>query len=87
MPARSSGKTRLLVIDDDRKLCRLIKDYLEPMGYAVESVHTGPAGLEKATIEPWHAVLLDVMLPGMDGFEVLRQIRRVSDTPVIMLTA
>ena len=47
-PMADAGKTRLLVIDDDRKLCRLISDYLEPMGYAVESAHTGPDGLEKA---------------------------------------
>jgi DNA-binding response OmpR family regulator len=80
-------KARLLVIDDDRKLCRLIKDYLEPMGYAVESAHTGPDGLEKALSEDWQAVLLDVMLPGMDGFEVLKQLRRSTAVPVLMLTA
>ena len=60
----AAGKTRLLVIDDDRKLCRLIKVYLEPMGYAVESAHTGPDGLEKALAGDWQAVILDVMLPG-----------------------
>jgi DNA-binding response OmpR family regulator len=81
------GKNRLLVIDDDRKLCRLIRDYLEPMGYAVEAAHTGPDGLEKALAEDWQAVLLDVMLPGMDGFEVLKQLRRTSAVPVLMLTA
>jgi DNA-binding response OmpR family regulator len=79
--------TRVLVIDDDRKLCRLIKDYLEPMGYAVSAAHTGPDGVEKATGESWHAVILDVMLPGLDGFEVLKQIRRRCDVPVLMLTA
>ena len=82
-----TGKTRLLVIDDDRKLCRLIKDYLEPMGYEVSTVHTGPDGVEQATAQVWNAVILDVMLPGMDGFEVLKQIRRTSDVPVLMLTA
>jgi DNA-binding response OmpR family regulator len=82
-----AGKSRLLVIDDDRKLCRLIKDYLEPMGYAVEAAHTGPEGLEKALGEEWQAVLLDVMLPGMDGFDVLKQLRRSSAVPVLMLTA
>ena len=46
--ATGAGKTRLLVIDDDNKLCRLINDYLEPMGYDVETAHTGPDGLEKA---------------------------------------
>jgi len=81
------GKSRLLVIDDDRKLCRLIKDYLEPMGYDVQSAHTGPEGLEKALNEDWRAVLLDVMLPGMDGFEVLKRLRRTSAVPVLMLTA
>lgn len=82
-----TGKTRLLVIDDDRKLCRLIRDYLEPMGYEVESAHTGRDGLEKAQAGQYAAVILDVMLPGMDGFEVLKQLRRTSDVPVLMLTA
>ncbi len=78
---------RLLVIDDDRKLCRLIKDYLEPMGYVVESAYTGPEGLEQALEGNYQAVILDVMLPGMDGFEVLKQLRRRSEVPVLMLTA
>jgi DNA-binding response OmpR family regulator len=79
--------SHVLIIDDDRKLCRLVRDYLEPMGYAVEAAHTGPEGVAKAIQGPWHAVLLDVMLPGCDGFEVLKQIRRHSDVPVLMLTA
>jgi DNA-binding response OmpR family regulator len=78
---------RVLVIDDDRKLCRLIKEYLEPLGYEVSAVNTGPEGVEQATTETWQAVILDVMLPGLDGFEVLKQIRRKSDVPVLMLTA
>ena len=82
-----AGKTRLLVIDDDRKLCRLIRDYLEPMGYEVELAHTGPDGLEKAQAGRHQVVILDVMLPGMDGFEVLKQLRRTSDIPVLMLTS
>ena len=82
-----AGKTRLLVIDDDRKLCRLFRDYLEPMGYEVESAHTGPDGLEKALTGQHQAIILDVMLPGMDGFEVLKQLRRSSNIPVLMLTA
>jgi len=86
-PAGGDGKTRLLVIDDDRKLCRLIRDYLEPMGYDVESAHTGPEGLDKAQAGHYQAILLDVMLPGMDGFEVLKQLRRTSEVPVLMLTA
>jgi DNA-binding response OmpR family regulator len=79
--------TRLLVIDDDRKLCRLIRDYLEPMGYTVTTVHNGPEGVEQAARETYQAIILDVMLPGLDGFEVLKQIRRKSNVPVLMLTA
>jgi DNA-binding response OmpR family regulator len=78
---------RLLLIDDDRKLCRLIASYLEPLGYEVAAVYTGPEGVERATAEPWQAIILDLMLPGMDGFEVLKQIRKTSDVPILMLTA
>lgn len=85
--AESYDKTRVLIIDDDPKLCRLVKDYLDPMGYDVESAGTGPAGLEKALAGDFQAVILDVMLPGMDGFEVLRRIRQSSTVPVLMLTA
>ncbi len=77
----------MLVIDDDRKLCRLIQEYLDPMGYAVESAHNGPEGLEKALGGEWQAVILDVMLPGMDGFEVLKRLRQASAVPVLMLTS
>ncbi len=75
------------MIDDDRKLCRLVGDYLAPLGFDITSVHSGPAGVEAVRSGGWQAVLLDVMLPGMDGFEVLRQIRRDHDVPVLMLTA
>ncbi len=81
-----AGRIRVLVIDDDRKLCRLIRDYLEPMGYETEMAHTGPEGLEKALKQNFHALILDVMLPGMDGFEVLKKLRHKSDVPVLMLT-
>lgn len=85
----ATGRTRLLMIDDDRKLCRLVSTYLEPLGFEVVAVHTGPEGVERATAaeEKWHAIILDVMLPGMDGFEVLKKIRARSHTPVLMLTA
>ena len=86
-PHSPTDRPRLLVIDDDRKLCRLIRDYLEPMGYAVEAVHTGPDGVVRATSEAWHAIILDLMLPGLDGFEVLKRIRAKADVPVLMLTA
>jgi DNA-binding response OmpR family regulator len=82
-----TGKQRVLVIDDDKKLARLIHDYLTPLGYDISLVHTGPDGVEHAGKQQWAAVILDVMLPGMDGFEVLKQIRKTSDVPVLMLTA
>jgi len=82
-PGLEEGKRRLLLIDDDRKLCRLLRDYLEPMGYAVEVVHDGPAGVAAAVEGDWHAVILDVMLPGLDGFEVLKRIRARTEVPVM----
>ena len=81
-----SGKP-LLVVDDDRKLCALIRDYLEPMGWAVSMRHTGTEGLAAALDGEYEAVILDVMMPGMDGFEVLRELRKTSNVPVLMLTA
>jgi DNA-binding response OmpR family regulator len=86
-PASNPDRHAVLLIDDDRKLCRLIGGYLDPMGYEVVSVHTGPEGLAQIGERDWHAVLLDLMLPGMDGFEVLKRIRHKSDVPVLMLTA
>ena len=83
----SAGRSNVLIIDDDRDLCALIGDYLAAFGYSVEAAHTGPTGVERALAEPWGAIILDVMLPGMDGFEVLKRIRRERDTPVLMLTA
>lgn len=81
------GGKRLLMIDDDRKLCRLVADYLSPLGFEVSSEHDGLVGVARVGAETWDAVILDVMLPGIDGFEVLRQIRQKSEVPVLMLTA
>ena len=78
--------TRILLIEDDQRLCRLVQQYLQEMGYSVAMRHTGPAGLELALKETFHAVILDVMLPGLDGFEVLRRLRAHSSVPVLMLT-
>jgi len=83
----TADRQRILIIDDDRKLGRLIAGYLDPMGYEVTLAHTGPDGLALVLAEDWHAVLLDLMLPGMDGFEVLKRIRHESEVPVLMLTA
>jgi len=79
-------RTSVLVVDDDRKLCRLIKDYLEPLGYDVATANTGKEGLEKGLTGSFDAVILDVMMPEMDGLEVLRRLRAASTVPVLMLT-
>ena len=78
--------TPILIVDDDVKLCRLLREYLEPLGYAVTSAHTGPAGLEAGLRQPFAAVILDVLLPGTNGFDVLRSLRAQSNVPVLMLT-
>ena len=77
----------MLVIDDDRELCALIRDYLEPIGYEVVAEHDGAGGAERALGEKFHAVILDVNLPGIDGFEVLKRLRSKSDVPILMLTS
>jgi DNA-binding response OmpR family regulator len=87
-----SGDTReprpkLLVIDDDEELCAMLVEYLEPEGFTTTSAATGPAGLERLAGAPVDLVILDVMLPQLSGFEVLRRIRAFSRVPVIMLTA
>jgi DNA-binding response OmpR family regulator len=90
LPHLSDAKTRVglrvLVIDDDEELCQLTAEYLRPLGFHVEAALTGQEGAERATGEAWHAIVLDVMLPDLDGFEVLRRIRAKSTVPVLMLT-
>ena len=78
---------RILVIDDDTELCSLVGEYLESEGYEAEAVHDGERGLEKALSGEHVMVVLDVMLPGMNGFDVLRRIRDTSRIPVLLLTA
>ena len=78
---------RILLVEDDRKLARLLVDLLRAHGHAALAVHDGHAGIERAREERWDLVVLDVMLPGIDGFDVLRRLRRVSQVPVLMLTA
>ena len=78
---------RILVIDDDMELCELLHDYLSGEGFLVEAEHRGDQGVEAALGRSCDLVVLDVMLPGLNGFDVLRKIREVSRIPVIMLTA
>src|ERR671939_289858 len=77
----------VLVIDDDVGLCELVAEYLEPEGYKVEAVHDGEAGVRRALSGEHALAVLDFMLPGINGFEVLRRIRASSQLPVVMLTA
>lgn len=85
-------RQRVLVIDDDVKLTRLLTEYLQPEGFHLESVTDGEAGARRALAGDYEIVVLDVMLPGINGFEVLRRIRAAEHTgiarvPVLMLTA
>ncbi|MFO0957138.1 MAG: response regulator transcription factor [Isosphaeraceae bacterium] len=78
---------RVLLIDDDRELADLLREFLEQQGLRLETAHDGRRGLAKALSGGFDLILLDVMMPGLDGFELLRQVRRRSEVPVIMLTA
>jgi len=77
---------RILLVDDDVALCELLSEYLESEGFEVVAVHDGTRALAHFN-EPWDAIILDVMLPGMNGFDLLKAIRPISTTPVLMLTA
>lgn len=84
------SKTNLLLIDDDIKFCRLISDYLKGFGFDVQAVHNGKDGVVTACQSDWQAIILDVMIPEVDGFEVLKKLReqaQTSNIPVLMLTA
>jgi DNA-binding response OmpR family regulator len=78
---------RVLIVDDDEELCELVSEYLTVEGFQVDSVNDGRAGLAAALQESHDLVILDVMLPGLNGFEVLRELRKDSKIPVVMLTA
>jgi two-component system response regulator CpxR len=89
MPDANSDKAAraVLLIEDDRDLCSLMTDYFVHHGFDVEAAHDGRQGLARALEGSFDLIILDVMLPVLDGFEVLRQVRKRSATPVIMLTA
>jgi two-component system phosphate regulon response regulator OmpR len=77
----------ILIIEDDVRLAEMVSDYLGEAGFRVSVVDEGQAGLARLTREPYDALVLDLMLPDMDGLEVCRRLRAQSDTPVLMLTA
>ena len=78
---------RILIIDDDEELCELVSEYLSAEGFKVEAIHDGESGLQKALRDEQDLVILDVMLPTKNGFDVLRELRQTSKIPVLMLTA
>jgi DNA-binding response OmpR family regulator len=78
---------RVLVVDDDRELCRLVTRFLTREGFEIGWAPGGVVGIERALAEDYSLIMLDVMMPDTDGFEVLRRIRQHSRTPVLMLTA
>ena len=78
---------RVLIVDDDVGLCELLTEYLAPEGFHADSIHDGETVLEKVCDGGYDLIVLDVMLPGMNGFEILRHLRTKIGTPVVMLTA
>lgn len=79
--------THILIIDDDIELSAMLGEYLAAEDFTIDSAYDGEQGVEKALASPFDAIVLDVMMPKLDGFEVLRQIRSKSSIPVLMLTA
>ena len=83
----STKKNRILVVDDEKGLVKLIRLNLEQDGFEVVEANNGAEAMEKLRVTLPDLVLLDVMMPDMDGFQVLKMIREIGNTPVIMLTA
>ena len=83
----NNSKLRVLIVDDDVHIAELISLYMEKEGYETYEVHSGSDVMEAFKRFDPHIVLLDIMLPGVDGYQVCRQIRQLSNTPIIMLTA
>ena len=83
----AEARAQLLLVDDDAELCAMLREYLEPEGFGAESAENGQSALERLARGGIDLVVLDVMLPGLSGFEVLRRLRATSRVPVLMLTA
>lgn len=78
---------KILIVDDDVELTDLLQQFIEPEGFILTTAHDGETGVKKALNQSFDAIILDIMLPKLSGFEVLKQIREHSDTPILMLTA
>jgi two-component system response regulator CpxR len=85
--SRATKFGRILIIDDDKKFSRLLRDYLRPFGFELQEAHDGLAGLHKLQEGRYDALVLDLMLPEIDGIEVLRRLGPERQVPVLMLTA
>ena len=83
----NSNMSKILLIDDDEELCELVSEYLTVEGFEVEATHDGESGLQKVSNGDYELAILDVMLPKMNGFDVLRELRKTSTIPILMLTA
>jgi DNA-binding response OmpR family regulator len=81
------GRLLALLVDDDAELCSMMKEYFSQLGHQLDCAHNGPDGLARALQTSYDIVLLDVMLPLVNGFSVLQQLRRRKELPIIMLTA
>ena len=79
--------SKILIVEDEETIADLEKDYLELSGFEVEVANDGDSGLEKALQEEYDLLILDLMLPGVDGFEICKKIREVKNTPIIMVSA
>ena len=84
---KSDKKIKVLLVDDDENICQLLKLYLEKDGFDTEFCNDGTSALERLHVVDFDLVLLDIMMPGPDGFQVLGELRKFSDIPVIMLSA
>ena len=78
---------KILIIEDDADIAAIEKDYLELSGFQVSVCSDGVSGLTAALEQPFDLLLLDLMLPGMDGFTICRRVREVKDIPILMVTA
>ncbi|MBR4812869.1 MAG: response regulator transcription factor [Lachnospiraceae bacterium] len=82
-----SGKQTILIIEDEEAIAELERDYLEQAGYLVEIANDGDSGAERALAGDFSLIILDLMLPGIDGFEVCRMVREKKDIPILMVSA
>ncbi len=78
---------KVLLVDDDSELCEMLKEYLEAEDFNIITIHDGASGLEKAKEENFDLIVLDVMIPSLNGFSLLKEIRKTINTPILMLTA